>query len=309
MKKLEPEFCNLFGGGEVLITTLPDKNQYPAPTSDAPDLVELLSMSNDVYLNVNPRRAGRPPTVRGDDDDVESLAAIVVDMDVTGPTHKDTALPQSKDEAMAFFDTLPVKPTAYVDSGGGIQGYYFFESSISLANPDTRKQVEGILEGFGRMVTSEAAKKGWKHDSVFRLSHMFRAPGSLNRKLDPPVTCKVILINGKRYSLADFDPFYVEPQATQKEQIEALLAKQDIGSDELLSDKVLKLSAYAKEQEPALYARLKQRVKAAGVGLRDFGKAVQAAATAAAPAAAPASSRSALSLNGLDLHGAVAPAG
>lgn len=44
---------------------------------------------------------------------------------------------------------------------------------------------------------------------------MFRAPGSLNRKLDPPVPCNVISLNDNRYVLDDFAPFYAEPQATQ----------------------------------------------------------------------------------------------
>ena len=221
MRNLESEFYNLFGGGEALFTTLPDEKQYPGPTSEAPVFVELMSASYDVYLNVNPRRAGLPLTVRGGDDDVDGLAAIVVDMDVTGPTHKETALPQSKDDAMAFLDSLPVKPSAYVDSGYGIHGYYIFEPVIDLTDPDTRKRVQGILEGFGRMVKDEAAKKGWKHDNVFSLSHMFRAPGSLNRKLDPPVPCKVILINGKRYTLDDFASFYLEPLTVQPVVFEA----------------------------------------------------------------------------------------
>lgn len=220
MKNRVAEFYGLFGGGEVSLTILPDGAQCSVPASDAPVFVELMSAGYDVYFNVNPRRAGLPPTVRGGDDDVDGLAAIVVDVNVTGPTHKDAALPQSKDDAMAFLDSLPVKPSANVDSGDGIQSYYIFEPVIDLTDPDVRKQVEGILEGFGQMVASEAAKKGWKQDNVFRLSHMFRAPGSLNRELDPPVPCKVILISGKRYTLDDFSPFYVEPQAVQPEAFE-----------------------------------------------------------------------------------------
>jgi len=422
MKNLEPEFYNLLGPNAVLLTTLPDGAQHPTTASDAPALVKKLGTDHDVHVNVNPRRAGLPPALRGGDDDVDGLAAFVVDMDVFGPTHKDPALPKSKDEVMAFFDTLPIKPSAYVDSGYGIHGYYFFESVISLVDPDTRKRVQGLLDGFGQMVTNEAAKRGWKQDNVFSLSHMFRAPGSLNHKLDPPVPCSVMSINSKRYTLDDFAPFYTEPQEVQvttfeadpdqygsaqrimdrcsfvqrmlndpngvsepewkamcdnislvpdgperfhewsakynnysyeeteakirrsqkvkcpetckyiqehfgpncpnggcgvkapvvlakltaKERLEALLDKPDVKSDEFLSEKALKLAAYAKDRLPALYGKLKQQVKAAGVGLRDFERAVRAAA---APIAAPAPGQSTISLNGLDLHGAVAPSG
>lgn len=420
---LESKFYELFDGSAVLLTTLPDGSQHTTTASDALSLVKQLSTNRDVHLNVNPRRAGLPASRRGGDDDVDGLAAIVVDMDVTGPTHKDTALPRTKDEAIDFLDSLSIKPSAYVDSGYGIHGYFFFEQVVSLSDPDTRKRVKGILYGFGQMLTSLAAKRGWKQDNVFSLSHMFRAPGSLNRKLDPPVPCNVISLNDNRYVLDDFAPFYAEPQATQptafemdpekygsaqrimdrcvfaqkmlndpnnvsepewkalcdnialvpdgpkyfhewsskhskysydetekkiqrsqmvkcpetceyiqkhfspncpkegcgvkapivlarltyKEQIEDLLTKSDLKSDEFLSEKVLKLAAYARDREPTLYVKLKQRVKTAGVGLRDFGRAVQAAA---APIAASApSSGKAISLNGLDLHGAVAPAG
>lgn len=423
-KDLESEFYMLLDGCEVLLTTLPDGGQHRVTASGALSLVKTLSMTSGVHLNVNPRRAGLPASRRGGDDDVDGLAAIVVDMDVTGPTHTDNALPKTKDEAMSFLDSLPIKPSAYVDSGYGIHGYFFFEQVVSLADPNTRKRVQGVLCGFGQMVTSEAAKRGWKQDNVFNLSHMFRAPGSFNDKLDPPVPCKVTLINDNRYTLDDFAPFYGEPQAatqpavfeadpeqygsaqrimdrcafvqkmlndpdgvsepewkamcdnialvpdgpklfhewsakyhnysyneterkierskmvqrpetciyiqghfnpncpkggcgvkapvvlarlTYKEQLEALLTKSDLGGNELLSEEVLKLAAYAKDREHGLYVQLKQRVKAAKIGLRDFDRAVQGVAL---PPVAPASSvRKAISLNGLDLHGAVVPAG
>lgn len=415
------EFYKLFGDA-IIITTLPDKQNYRFTADEVYDRVVELGKDRNVYINPNTRRADLPPHLRGEDDDVETLIAFVTDIDAHGPAHKETELPPDKALAMAFLNEMKIKPTGFVDSGYGIYGYYIFSKPVPLADDDIRERAKGLLRGFGKLLMGEAAKRGWKLDNVYSISHMFRAPGSLNHKLEAPAPCEVLSFDGPRYTLEDFaeyyekspacdrEPFEADPETTgsaerimercafvqklvndpngvtepewkamcdnislvpdgaelfhkwsalydgysedeterkiqrsQKvkrpvtcryirenlcfdcpaggcgvkapvvhallsphEQLELLLTKKALDSDETLSDRTLKLAAYAKQKAPALYARLKQLIKASGVGIRDFENAVKFTANKAVEPEFDAV-QGEITLDGIDLHGAVEP--
>lgn len=115
---------------------------------------------------------------------------------------------------MEVLNSLPKKPSVIVDSGYGLYAYYMFENPIDTTDEDTRKYVATVYKGFGKYLTGVFAKNGWKLDQVFNLSHMYRAPGSLNHKLNSgKPECRVIVDNGIFYSLEDFEEFYEEPVA------------------------------------------------------------------------------------------------
>ena len=417
------EFYKLFGDA-VIITTLPDRKHYRVSADEVYDRVVELGKSRNVYINPNTRRADLPPHLRGEDDDVEMLIAFVADIDIHGPAHKEIELPPDKESAKAFLNEMKIKPSGFVDSGYGIYGYYLFKEPVSLADDDTRERAKGLLRGFGKLLMEEAAKRGWKLDNVYNISHMFRAPGSLNHKLDEPVPCRVLSFDGPRYALEDFseyyekspsferEPFEADPETTgsanrimercafvqklknepngvtepewkamcdnislapdgadlfhewsalydgyseeeterkiqrsQKvkrpvtcryiqenlcfecptggcgvkapvvhallslhEQLEILLTKKKVDSDEALDDRTLRLAVYAKGKAPALYARLKQLIKTSGVGIRDFEHAVKFTAEKAVDPEFD-SMQAEINLDGIDLNGAVEPAG
>lgn len=214
------EFYKLFGDA-VIITTLPDRKHYRVPAGGVYDRVVELGKSRNVYINPNTRRADLPPYLRGEDDDVETLIAFVSDVDVHGPAHKETELPPDKAAAMAFLDEMKIKPTGFVDSGYGIYGYYLFKEPVSLADDKTQERAKGLLRGFGKLLMEEAAKRGWKLDNVYNISHMFRAPGSLNHKLDEPVPCRVLSFDGPLHALEDFSEYYELSPSSDREPFEA----------------------------------------------------------------------------------------
>jgi putative DNA primase/helicase len=417
------EFYALFGD-EVIITTLPDRKHYRIPAGEVTDRVAELGLGRNVYINPNPRRADLPAHLRGEDDDVERLIVIVADVDVFGPAHKENDLPPDKTSAMAFLNEMKIKPTGFVDSGYGIYGYYLFKAPIRLSDEETLDRAKGINRGFGRMLIDEATKRGWKLDNVYNISHMFRAPGSLNHKLDEPVPCEIISFDGPRYTIEDFaeyyekapsfdrEPFEADPESvgsasrimercafvqklkddpngvtepewkamcdnislvpdgaelfhewsalydgysfeeterkiarSQKvkrpvtcryikenlcfncpeggcgvkapivhallsphEQLEMLLSKKSMDEETALADRTLALAVYARDNAPALYARLKQLIRTSGVGIRDFENVVKFTAKKAVEPKFD-SVQAEISLDGIDLHGAVEPAG
>lgn len=214
------EFYTQFGA-EAIYTTLPDRKHYRFSADEAYDRVVELGKDRNVYISPNPRRSHLPLHLRGEDDDVDTLIAFVADIDVLGPAHKETNLPPDKDAAIAFLNEMKIKPTGFLDSGYGIYGYYIFGEPVSLADEETRERAKDLLRGFGKLLMGEAAKRGWKLDNVYNISHMFRAPGSLNHKLDKPVACEVLSFDGPRYALEDFTEYYEKSPTFDREPFEA----------------------------------------------------------------------------------------
>ena len=203
------------GGGKLVITSLPDNihRQFTSDELDAAhDYVMEQGKATNVYLNPNPRRDNLPPGVRGSDDDITSVIAFVADVDVLGPAHKEQNLPPTKEAAIDAINEASIKPSVIVDSGYGIYAYYFFENPIDVIDEESRKYVSSLYKGFGKYLADMFEEKGWKLDPVFNLSHMFRAPGSLNHKLDnEKPECRVTIDNGIFYSIEDFEPYYIKP--------------------------------------------------------------------------------------------------
>lgn len=415
------DFYSMFGE-EIILTTLPERKHYRVRADEAYELACELGRDKNVYINPNRRSPSLPLHLRGEDDDVVQLMAFVADIDVHGPAHKETDLPPDKTAAIAFLDEMKIKPTGLVDSGYGMYGYYLFDGQPSLEDDSLRERAKGQLRGFGRYLIGEAAKLGWRIDNVYNISHMFRAPGSFNHKLDRRVPCKVLSFDGPRYSLSDFDEFFeevpvyesfeetadtigsanriiercsfiqklidrpndvtepewkamcdnialtpdgaelfhewsslyngysfeeteykirrsqkikrpvtcqyireklrfdcpeggcgvkapiVHAQLSLHEQLESLLSKEKMDTSEALSDRTLRLAAYAKESSPAMYARLKQLVKTSGVGLRDFERSVNFTAQKYAELEFD-EIQSEINLPDIDLGGAMEPPG
>ena len=221
------ESYDLFGrcsDGTVVITALPEKQNYRFRTDDAEGMyrkVLELGKHSNVYISVNPRGNDLPNGARGGDDDVDQLFAIVADCDVFGPAHVEKDLPPDKDSTVGLLQSLPLKPTRLDDSGYGIYAYYIFESPFPITDEEARLKAKGTTEGFGRYLAGEFAKRGWKLDNVFSISHMFRAPGSLNHKLNQPVSCHVVDWSGQFYSLEDFAAYYRAPEPVRSEPFKA----------------------------------------------------------------------------------------
>lgn len=128
----------------------------------------------------------------------------MADCDVLSPVHVEKNLPPTKEAVIALLSEFEKKPTFLIDSGHGIYAYYVLETSMALDTVDNRTKAEGIIKGFGHRLTDLFKTKGWKLDNVFSVSHMFRAPGSMNNKSEPAVECRVISESGIYYSAEEF---------------------------------------------------------------------------------------------------------
>ena len=218
-------------GPEAIYTTLPGKKHYRFSADEAYDRVRTRKDRN-VYISPNPRRSDLPLHLRGEDDDVKRHCLCCGYR--CRPAHKETCLPPDKDTAVAFLNEMKIKPTGFV-----IQVRYLwllhFRTPVSLADDDVRERVKGMLRGFGKMLMSEGLNRGWKLDNVYNISHMFRAPGSLNHKLDEPVACGVMSFDGPRYTIEEFEEYYEKTPTFDREPFEA--DPETVGSAQRILDR------------------------------------------------------------------------
>jgi uncharacterized protein (DUF927 family) len=164
----------------------------------------------NIYVCPNPFQENMPLGLKGGDDDIDGLNAIVADCDLFGPAHVEKNLPKDAKTVQEVLKPFP-KPTYYIDSGYGMYAVWVFKEMISMEAEADRQAVFGIYRGLGRVLISAFAGKGYKLDNVFCPSHLFRIPGSLNFKLDSPAECRVSEYSGIFYTLDDFRAYYEEP--------------------------------------------------------------------------------------------------
>ena len=204
---------DLFHGcadGNITVTTLPGARCIHLPVAEvdkAAEVIERLGKESNTYYNLALRKDGLGDFNRGGEEDVQTVVAMFSDIDVKGPAHKQTDLPETKEEVDDFLASLPLKPTYIIESGNGVHAIWLLDEPYNLTDPDSLLRIKGISHGFGAYLMREGRKWGWKLDPVQDITRMLRAPGTLNFKSDPPRECRVTEYNDVRYPLSTFEQY------------------------------------------------------------------------------------------------------
>ena len=208
------EFLALLFGkctdGCITITTLPDAKTEHIPVQQLDKAAELIAAHGrfvNTYYGTALRCEGLSATVRGSAGQLHTVVCMYADIDVAGPAHKETHLPQTTEEAIAFVNTLKVKPSIIVQSGNGIHAIWLLDTPFVIHNEEERDHIRNVSAGFGIYVVQEGRKSGWKLDNVQDIARMLRAPETLNFKSDPPKSCEVLQAEDIRYPLDVFEEF------------------------------------------------------------------------------------------------------
>jgi hypothetical protein len=141
---------------------------------------------------------------RGEEDTVAALPGFWVDIDIKGPNHSATNLPETMDEAIELLEAASLPPSIIVSTGGGIHGYWVLNSPLLIDNDIERQRAKRISSNIQLMIRKKAQEKGWTIDNTSDLVRLFRLPGTVNSKNEPKLV-EIIQINGNRYELADFE--------------------------------------------------------------------------------------------------------
>ena len=209
-------FLTLYGTdapGFLNIFTLPGEKSHFSKASDS--LVSsrralALATRHDVYFGLGLLREELSNGRRGCTEDVIGIPGFWFDLDIKGPNHKQTALPETLEEALELIRSLPWAPTLIVFSGGGIHGFWLFKELWIFDSDEERKQAARLSKGFQGLVIGEASKRGWIIDNTSDLTRVLRVVGTYNRKQPKsPVLVKAIENHAdRRYSPSDFEGYF-----------------------------------------------------------------------------------------------------
>ena len=158
--------------GCITITTLPDSRNEHIPVTEldkAAERIKVLGTSANTYYCVALRQEGLPSSVRGGIGQIHTVVCMVADVDVLGPAHKETALPKTEEEAIAFVNSLKLKPSIIVRSGNGVHAIWPLNEPFIIHNEDEREQIRELSAGFGMYVIAE----GRKRDGNWTMCRMF----------------------------------------------------------------------------------------------------------------------------------------
>ena len=116
------------------------------------------------------------------------ISAFWCDLDIAegGAPHKRPNPIPTVADAMALLERVGRPPTFTVRSGGGLHGYWLFDSPWTFDSPQDRRRAEQGAAGWVKLIQAHAEASGWHVDAVGDLARVLRVPGTLNHKFDPP---------------------------------------------------------------------------------------------------------------------------
>lgn len=145
--------------------------------------------------------------LRGGAPDCISIPALWVDIDVAGERHKATDLPPDLAAGRQLIGRYPAPPTAIVETGGGLQAWWF------LDEPLPADQATDLLVRWGATWAAFGAENDWRVDNVFDLARVMRLPGTKNHKTNPVDVTITDWHPERRYTVDELDQWTVDPPA------------------------------------------------------------------------------------------------
>jgi hypothetical protein len=171
------------------------------------DIAHERAAVGDVWFGVATRKERLSGNQRGGIKDCDEVPSLWVDIDIAGPNHSASDLPQSKQDAIALLYDFPLRPTVVLFTGGGLQAQW------KLTDPLKADEATTLLSRWGATWQQYAVARGWHIDNVFNVDRIMRLPGTWNRKNTPERVSIVAADWTRRYSAEDLDTYTVDPPA------------------------------------------------------------------------------------------------
>jgi len=205
--------CTLEGGG--LVTDWVPATDFRQAAKVAVDK----SKSKDVYfgLGLHPEELGR--SQRGKAEGVIAIPGFWADIDVKGEAHKNSNLPPSGKDALKILEAVPLRPTAIIHSGHGLQIYWLFKELWVFEDDEERQEAQDFSKRFQAMLRAKANEYGWALDGTHDISRVLRLPGTRNHKLEP-VEVRVLQANeDRRYNPQDLEPYLIKVLEDERHEV------------------------------------------------------------------------------------------
>jgi hypothetical protein len=172
--------------------------------------IEAIKNETNVWYGVCLRREKLTNGQRGSSNDVLVIPGFWFEADVKKGAFA------SKDAIMAFVKkSLPLRPTAMVDSGNGFHVYHLFKEPLVIEDADDLVYAAALSKGWAMLVKKLAAEAGASVDSVYDLARVLRVPGTFNIKGEHKREVDVVMVDGPRCNPSDFDQWLATEDETK----------------------------------------------------------------------------------------------
>ncbi len=169
---------------------------------ETPDLIAGMAATGNVYVGVCLLKLP-PLSGRGKAGDTIATPGQWHDLDIQGPNHSQHDLP-TRAEAIGFIKSLDMEPTQVVESGGGFQVHWCYETLQVFASEADRHKAEELNDRVQAGIIARGAARGWRLDNTSDLARILRPAGTLNWKTGEPVPVETIYRSDARYRPRDF---------------------------------------------------------------------------------------------------------
>lgn len=158
----------------------------------------------DTYFEYGLQTQPIATSKRGRAKEVSAIGCLWFDLDhynSNNPNaHKQSNLPQSREEALEFASYLPIPPSMIINSGNGLYLNWRFDELQTFTTDADRNEMALLSQDLQRFVISKGKERGWNLDSTGDLCRLTRPINSFNWKGQPlPVT--LIELNDLRYTV------------------------------------------------------------------------------------------------------------
>jgi hypothetical protein len=158
----------------------------------------------DVYHGMGLHPQPLDSSRRGASADVCALPGLYMDLDIKGPGHTQTALPESIDDVLTLLADFPLPPSLQNVTGGGMHAHWLFREVRTIDSEVERAHVASVLQRLQAEILRGARQRGWKLESTADLARVLRPAGTINYKVEP-VLVHILEDSGERYLLEEIE--------------------------------------------------------------------------------------------------------
>lgn len=180
------------------------RTAYGVPVTDTDELARWVVVADALY-SVGVYSAPPVDGSRGVVDDVRAITMLWADVDTDAGSHSRAAPPHG--HALAVLQGLEIPPSLIVDSGGGLHAYWMLREPWELYDTREREDAREVVRTLQRAVS---IKMGWAIDDLSDLARVFRVPGTVSRKYDPPRPVRVVGGTKARHEARDLQQWAEE---------------------------------------------------------------------------------------------------
>ncbi|TGE35897.1 DUF927 domain-containing protein [Desulfosporosinus fructosivorans] len=171
--------------GNLYLWTLPDHRTWSFPVDDLRIMInaaQAMQDERDIYFGLGGSMVDISDNKRPLANNVSFIPALWMDIDILGPAHKQTDLPDTVEEALSILPEF-LQPSITIWSGNGMHMYWLLKEAWLFDTQEENLRASNLMIRLQAYIKTLASERGWKFDSTADLSRVLRVPGTLNHKL------------------------------------------------------------------------------------------------------------------------------